>query len=89
MVADVIRNIGIEKVDILDGNIAICNVDGQRSIIYEIRLEIELVIDGEGKMIQFAKVASDSNTVELNQNEANLDESQVLALVESIKMVME
>ena len=66
MVADVIRDIGIEKVDILDGNIGIINVQGQKSIMYELRVEIEVVIDGEGKMIQFANITSESNTCELN-----------------------
>ena len=89
MVADVIRDIGVEKVDILDGNIGIINVQGQKSIMYELRVEVEIVIDGEGKMIQFANLTSESNTCELNQNEANLDESQISALVESIKLVME
>ena len=66
MVASVITDIGVSKVDILEGSVAILNVNDQRSIMYEIRVEIELVINYEGKMIQFASLTSETNTCELN-----------------------
>ena len=77
-VADVIPTLGIADVIVLDGRAAVANSDGKLSVVYRFRLSIEVVVDGEGKAIQFAQISSNLNDdSELNQNEAGLSLEEV------------
>ena len=40
--------IGVNKVEDIDGDSAFINVDGKRTINYEFRVSIEIVVDGAG-----------------------------------------
>ena len=40
--------IGVNKVEDIDGDSAFINVDGKRTINYEFRITIEIVVDGAG-----------------------------------------
>ena len=47
-------NIGISEVTSIDGLAAIVKIEGQLCCLYEFRLSLEVVIDGIGKVVQFA-----------------------------------
>ena len=43
-----VTGIGLNKVEDIDGDSAFINVDGKRTINYEFRVSIEIVVDGAG-----------------------------------------
>ena len=50
----------------MDGSAAIVRIDGQLTIKYEFRSTIEVVIEGQGRVIQFADITSEKLSSELN-----------------------
>ena len=51
--------IGVHEISQVWGKFDFINVGNRRVLDYEARLTIEVVIDGDGKMIQIANIASD------------------------------
>ena len=50
-VADQEPTLGISDVNAIDGKVAIANIDDKHTVIYQFRLSIEIVVDGEGKVV--------------------------------------
>lgn len=81
-------NIGISEVTSIDGLAAIVKVDGQLCCLYEFRLSLEVVIDGIGKVVQFAQLTSEKPDSELNQNEPDLTKETICMIIQCIRKVL-
>ena len=56
--------IGVHEVSQVWGAFEFVNVEGKRVLNYEARLTIEVVVDGDGKMVQIANIANDGRQAE-------------------------
>ena len=56
--------IGVHEISQVWGKFDFVNVENRRVLNYEARLTIEIVIDGDGKMIQIANIANDGRKAE-------------------------
>ena len=88
-VADVIPTLGISEVAQIDGSAALVRINGQLSIKYEFRLSIEIVVNGLGKIVQFAEITDERLDTELNQNEPSLTTETITTIIACIHKTLD
>ena len=84
-----VTGIGLNKVEDIDGDAAFINVGGKRTVNYEFKITLEIVHDGAGQMVQLANITNDGSHPQLQQNETQLTEQQMQAIVTCIRKVLE